>query len=221
MAITSCLARPCRGALRAQARRIWQTLADGKAGDLNRVEQLKSKRVEAKRSGDQKSLAAFYRMFGAPGWRTPLAVPDFELNGTPRLHRQEFVAVDRFTGGAAEQKKFNAQGLYAPEFRGTITLDLAAWKNAAVGGWAILLLLFLLRDLREGDVQFGFGASKGYGSCVAQIGVRRRGEISEEFGGNAFEELVRAVVKREKGGLQSPLLSPWERELSGLLDKAA
>ncbi len=205
-----------RGALRSQARRIWQTLADGKAGDVDAADH-----VEAKSRGDVKKMAAFYRMFGAPGWRSPIAVPDFEIFGAPRLHRQEFVAVDRFTGGAADQKKFTAQALYAPELRGVLRVDLTAWRRAAVDGWALLLFLFLLRDLQEGDVGFGFGGSKGYGSCVADIQVRTVGEIPGELGGKALEALVRGVVKRDAAALEDPRLPKWEEDLLKLTATAA
>ena len=205
-----------RGALRSQARRIWQTLADGKAGDLDSADN-----VEAKHRSDVKRMAALYRMFGAPGWRTPIAVPDFELAGKERLHKQEFVAVDRFTGGAADAKKFSAQGLYAPEFTGTLRVNFASWKSAGADGWALLLLLFLLRDLREGDIGFGFGASKGYGQCAAEIKVRIAGEIPDEFGGQASAELVRGVLGREDAALTNALLSKWERDLQKLAETAA
>lgn len=122
-----------RGALRAQTRRIWQTLAHGTAQHLPH-----GGRAEAKRSGDVVELAPFYRVFGAPGWRAPIDVSDFELIGDASEHGQEFVAIDRFTGGAAESKKFRATGLYAPDFRGTVRVDLGKWERAQVGGWAIL-----------------------------------------------------------------------------------
>ena len=205
-----------RGALRSQLRRIWQTLAHEKPGDLN-----SAKQVEAKRSQEQTSLAALLRMMGAPGWKAPVTVPDFELQGTARLHRQEFVAIDRFLGGAAEEKKFSAQGLYAPEFRATISIDLDAWKAASVGGWAVLLLLFLLRDLQEGDIRFGFGSSKGYGVCAAQMEVKRRGDIPAEFGGNQLDDLVRGILARSDEALRNARLAEWEQDLVKLLETAA
>ena len=33
------------------------------------------------------------------------------------------------------------------------------------------LLAYTLRDLREGDVGFGFGAAKGFGACSATVRV--------------------------------------------------
>ncbi len=35
--------------------------------------------------------------------------------------------------------------------------------------WGVGLLALLVRDLMEGDVTFGYGASKGYGQCYAKL----------------------------------------------------
>jgi len=203
-----------RGALRAQGRRIWQTLAHGAAGTLDADDV----RKEAKRSGDETALHLFYRVFGAPGWQAPLAIPDFKLLGTPCWHRQEFVAIDRFTGGAANKKKFRAESLYAPVFEGIIRVDLKRWEAAKVPDGALLLLLYLLRDLQEGDVQFGLGASKGYGACTAQITADRVGDLPAIYGGNRLVDVMNTVLgapdspdRTER--LADPLLDQWAASL--------
>lgn len=201
-----------RGALRAQTRRIWQTLAHASAQDLDR-----SAPTEAKQWTDVGALVPFYRMFGAPGWRTPISVSNFELDGDENEHQQEFVAVDRFTGGAADRRKFRAASLYAPDFIGLVRVDLEKWSRANVGGWAMLLLLFLLRDLQEGDVQVGFGRSKGYGTCTAEIAVRCVGTVPPLHGGDRLEGIVRGVLNREDDALLDPLLDRWQQELDGTL----
>lgn len=213
-----------RGALRAQARRIWQTRAHTTNGYLQSATP-----PEAKRGGDEKGLPAFYRMLGAPGWRSPISVPDFELVGDPQAHAhtQEFVAVDRFTGGAARGKKFSAECLYAPEFRATISVDLGRWQgrdqavnptlDPIVGGWALLLLLFLLRDLREGDIQVGSGASKGYGACDARIEVACSGAIPRAYGGARLAELFRGALNRDPAALADTLLVEWAGQLDAVL----
>ncbi|MGO8731606.1 MAG: RAMP superfamily CRISPR-associated protein, partial [Terriglobia bacterium] len=119
---------------------------------------------EAKEKGDHKKLRPFYRLFGAPGWRAPIEISDFECEN-PTEHQQEFVAVDRFTGGAADTAKFNSKAVYAPIFTGTIKIDLERLHQALAGDnrWPWMLLAFVLRDLAEGDVSFGFGTGKGYG----------------------------------------------------------
>jgi CRISPR/Cas system CSM-associated protein Csm3 (group 7 of RAMP superfamily) len=155
-----------RGALRGQAARIWRTLATDQAA-AHPQDQL----AEAKRSGDQKSLQPFLKLFGSPGWLAPIEISDFTfVRGVE--HRQEFVAIDRFTGGASEGAKFNALGLYAPAFRGTIQVDTERLGDALNNDdqlWPWLLLAFVLRDLAEGDISIGFGAGKGYGHVADAV----------------------------------------------------
>lgn len=149
-----------RGAMRSQAARIWRTIAQdhtpGEGAGLL---------PEAKRSGDERRLHPFARLFGAPGWRAPIEIEDFRLIEGGSLRTQEFVAIDRFTGGASDSAKFTAKALDRPVFEGELSIDLRR-LTAVCGGhdrWPWLLLAFLLRDLAEGDVAFGFGAGKGYG----------------------------------------------------------
>ena len=147
-----------RGALRSQAARIWRTVAL-----QHRPPEQHDLLLEAKEARDQEKLLHFLRLLGAPGWRAPIQIPDFEyLEGGPHPH--EFVAIDRFTGGGSEGAKFNARALYQPVFRGTIAIDLDRLEDATgQDQWPWLLLAFVLRDLAEGDITIGFGAGKGYG----------------------------------------------------------
>ncbi len=205
-----------RGALRAQVRRIWQTVAYGQDGYLRRVAA-----PEAKRQGDERNLPLFYRMLGAPGWRAPVRVPDFALACDAWSYRQEFVAIDRFTGGAAENKKFNAEALYAPEFEAVVEIDLARWKDAGVEGCAVLLLLYLLRDLQDGDIHFGFGRSKGYGACTAEITASCVGAVPDAlYGGENLEAIVTGVLSNGSV-LQNALLKAWDAELTTLVAQSA
>ena len=193
-----------RGALRGQFRRIWQTLAQGSESE-NLDSQL-PEREGVSRDGGEKQLAAFYRMVGAGGWRSPISVSDFEpVEGTvPEVVRQEFVAIDRVTGGAEDEKKFSADGLYAPEFKGAISIDLKRWKHVGVEDWGWLLLAFVLRDWAEGDGFLGGGRAKGYGAFRAEVA-----------GGG----LLGALVRRERGALDGKELDEWERALTALLKR--
>ena len=194
-----------RGALRGQARRIWQTLANGTAKEVpEKVPEIKNRR-------ELKDLHAFFRMVGAPGWRTPLEIPDFKIDGNGKLEKQEFVAIDRFMGGAADDKKFSATALWRPKMSGRIVIDLAMWQRAQVTDWAWMLLLFTLRDLVEGDVYFGFGRSKGYGKCTAKVTASAVG------GGETVVDvsLLNDVLSRRD--LSSPILEQWHAELSALV----
>lgn len=74
---------------------------------------------------------------------------------------QDFLAIDRFTGGGLEGAKFDALGLYAPRFLVTMHLENPA-------DWELGWLTLVLRDLRDELVTFGFGAAKGYGVAKAE-----------------------------------------------------
>ncbi|MGH8615097.1 MAG: TIGR03986 family type III CRISPR-associated RAMP protein [Gammaproteobacteria bacterium] len=136
------------------------------------------------------------------------------------LPRQEFVAIDRFTGGAANKKKFNAERPDSVTLHGWIEVE-----PERICAWGYGLLALVLRDLKEGDIQFGLGRAKGYGSCTAklvEIG-KLAPLLAEKISGPVdpgaeiqFRELVdkavnalRAEVKRgNPEGSTSPIAAP-------------
>ena len=197
-------AQSVRGAFRAQARRIWQTLAWGGYAYLERTDQV------CRRNGEQGRLPGFLRLFGAGGWQSPIQLEDFllPLGVKPKDLNQEFVAVDRFTGGAANQKKFRACGLWQPKFKGEMRIRVDRWRKAKVGDWCWLMLAFTLRDWVEGDGVAGFGASKGYGAFKAGVEIGGEGE---EAG------LLAGVVGRDLAVLRDARLEEWEASLRGVL----
>jgi CRISPR/Cas system CSM-associated protein Csm3 (group 7 of RAMP superfamily) len=188
-------AHSVRGAFRAQARRIWQT-------------------VFAESEGDH--FSRFEKLFGATGWRAAIEIGDFELKKGGAEYPQEFVAVDRFTGGVAGSKKFTARGIGKPVFEGTVRIRtdrLFADHGVKAGKWVWLLLAWTLRDWAEGDGFIGFGRSKGYGAF--------RASVSPE-GGNAGgpdAELLQRILKRDPAALDSPELRLWESSLTELLNE--
>jgi len=140
-----------RGAFRSQAERIIRTLGGEACGPGNPCKAL-----------DKPCTAC--KIFGATGRKSLVSFTDFVQCNEEETKIQEFVAIDRFTGGGAEKLKFNAKSVLNPVFEGTITIDKRKIKQ-----WMIGLLALTFRDLMEGDITFGFGASKGYGKCKACI----------------------------------------------------
>lgn len=110
-------------------------------------------------------------LFGAPGWKAPLAIGDFTpfAGASMYLADQEFVAIDRFTGGSAPELKFNGTAAHNAVFTGRLSLDLARLAMAGAHQRTLELLAYTLRDLAEGDITFGYGAAKGYGVATAKI----------------------------------------------------
>ncbi len=162
-----------RGALRSQAERIVRTVAGSDHAAWFPHE------VLALDSADPKfleKLCPVSVIFGAPGWRSPLKVSDFVsdqvLAAVNELPTQNFLAIDRFTGGGAEHLKFDARYCDRPTLRGSLELDLGAVAEAGGGSWCLALLALMFRDLAEGDIPLGFGAAKGYGACrVSEFGL--------------------------------------------------
>lgn len=201
-----------RGALRSQARRIWQTLARSTDQDLD---EMPLRRLGASNKEDLTKLAHFQRLFGSTGWRSPIEIDDFKIDGDPVEHRQEFVAIDRFTGGAAERLKFSADALWKPRFLGTLRLRLDRWSVGSteiIGPWGWLMMAYVLRDWMEGDGRIGFGAAKGYGAFRATVEVLGDGVDAATLGG---------ILERKESALSSPRLEEWDASLLKALASVA
>ncbi|MGH8552868.1 MAG: RAMP superfamily CRISPR-associated protein, partial [Methylococcales bacterium] len=118
-------------------------------------------------------------IFGCTGWKSTLRISDFHYQGEKRGPRtQPFVAIDRFHGGGKDTALFQAEYFESPKLEGRLTLalkdnspDELAWRKGLLG--------LLFRDLREGDIPFGFGASKGYGR-ITQAEITPLDEITED-----------------------------------------
>lgn len=155
-----------RGAMRSQAERILRTVA-GDAGAC--APHLKGNCGAVDDAADLTKLCPACRLFGATGWRAPLRVSDFRMQSSGGEFIQDFLAIDRFTGGGANHLKFDAQASDRPVLRGSLRLDLDALQRAGAGAWSIGLLALALRDLDQGDYGLGFGHGKGYGRCRVKL----------------------------------------------------
>lgn len=106
-------------------------------------------------------------------------------------HHAFHVAVDRWTGGAAEGMLYSALEPHCEDW-GPIwmTLDLARVPDEDRGA-AFALLLLLIRDMAEGVITLGFGANRGYGEIrVEQVDLACH-HLPESW---AFEEPVKFVT---------------------------
>jgi len=146
-----------RGALRSQAERIIRTIGGQACGPfepcnaISRIEELLK-------------LCPACQVFGGTGWKSGISFQDFVMSNNKEPIIQEFVAIDRFTGGGAEHLKFNAEAVPDPHLEGRISIDMDKINPCGLG-----MLALAFRDLIEGDITLGFGASKGYGACTAEI----------------------------------------------------
>lgn len=94
------------------------------------------------------------------------AVPKRTL--TPKLF--DHVAIDRFTGGAADEKKFDTRPLM-PVIEGDRTVEAFTFKIHIERPelWMLGLLGHLLKDLNSGDIRIGHATRRGYGRVRAQV----------------------------------------------------
>jgi CRISPR/Cas system CSM-associated protein Csm3 (group 7 of RAMP superfamily) len=165
-----------RGALRSQAEKILRTMKGPLAACYADGQGPRPPCGPVRRKRDLERLCPVCKVFGASGWRSPVQVSDFtRLPAMPpasgQFVTQEFLAIDRFTGGGAAHLKFNAQSAYRPRLAGTLAVDLEALDRAGAGPWALLLVALVLRDLKEGDIPLGFGVAKGYGACACEFRI--------------------------------------------------
>lgn len=152
------------GALRAQARRIYRTMS----GD-----------AMPWAPNDTQLPPAMESLFGSAK-NASLLEPEMLVSANLHLVRHEFVAIERFSGGQAEGKKFALEAFEKPKLAGKLTLRL--FKNVdpqltgkampqtanSVLPSAVGLLALLLKDLATGDIPVGHATRKGYGD-VKQV----------------------------------------------------
>ena len=157
-------ARSIRGVIRSQAEKIVRTLNVKAACRSTDLKESCGPIYEIQHRTTNLCLTC--QVFGATGWRAPVEFSDFVLlpGSLETPWHQEFLAIDRFTGGGADGLKFNAQAVYQPVLSGTLRLDMQRLDL-----WALGLLALTLRDAIEGDMTFGFGASKGYGAGYLRV----------------------------------------------------
>jgi CRISPR/Cas system CSM-associated protein Csm3 (group 7 of RAMP superfamily) len=167
------------GALRAQARRIFRTMS-GDAAPWDR--------------DDINLPDAFGSLFGSAEHASLLEVETFLDTGTKEAVRQEFVALDRLSGGVSGEKKFAIEAFEEPELTGQLRLRLSRRVDPALTGKrgvsseltlkpsAVGLLALLLKDLATGDIPLGYATRKGYGGV---------GRLTSQ--GADWKDLLRAV----------------------------
>lgn len=129
------------------------------------------------------ALCLACRLFGSPRRGSRLRVADGVWQGSAlndnSVKVQDFLAIDRFTGGGQDQAKFDAAPLIGARFQVGLTLETPqAWEL----GW----LALLLRDLAEGELTVGFGEAKGYARARADEFIWTVGYLNQaDFPGDA------------------------------------
>lgn len=194
-------AKSVRGALRSQAEKIIRTLGGCCCDPADPAATC----PPVYRAEDKDRLCPACRLFGGTGWKSRVSISRVQFldarppTGNTLLHKQDFVAIDRFHGGSRDTAKFDATFFQQPAF--TITLELAPDIDEAAKG----LLALILRDFEEGDIFLGFGRSKGYGKILS--------EETEIFGAESLQTEAALAAFREQCRADSNPLPCVAREI--------
>jgi CRISPR/Cas system CSM-associated protein Csm3 (group 7 of RAMP superfamily) len=101
---------------------------------------------------------SFEKLFGTGKQAASLKFHDFNfLQG--QMANYNMIAIDRFTGGVKGSATFKIQVFEEATLKGLITI------LKPLDAKDIKLLGHLFRDLNEGDITLGYGATKGFGVC--------------------------------------------------------
>jgi CRISPR-associated RAMP protein (TIGR02581 family) len=164
-----------KGVYRSRCEKIVRTLGgsacdpqeQGKKRELKSCgEKLREKEKQEKKTLPAKEIykhsCLVCRLFGSSSMKSRIRVSSAFSNCEIPMKKMDYVAIDRFTGGAAEGKKFNSQVGLNGEFNGKIVLN-----NFEI--WQLGLLAYLFKDIYLEDVRVGYGKNKGYGKCKAVV----------------------------------------------------
>ena len=106
-------------------------------------------------------LSSVERLFGVAGWRGLLAVASLTDDKASRPVRLPItsVTINRFTGGALDQRLFTEETFVGAGFVVDLTLEARGEPVAADAA----LLDHLLQDIASNGLELGHGAAKGFG----------------------------------------------------------
>lgn len=112
-----------------------------------------------RRAAEVESLSAVERVFGVTGWRGLLAVRGLAATDGAELVPMTSVSIDRFTGGALNQKLFTTEVFVGAHFEAELSLE----ARGAVFAADEELFDLLVKDIDGNGLELGHGAAKGFG----------------------------------------------------------
>ncbi|MCU0872573.1 MAG: RAMP superfamily CRISPR-associated protein, partial [Pirellulaceae bacterium] len=142
------------GVLRSGAERIVRTIGGRACDPLER----RCTPAQEPSVADDNGCCPICRLFGNEDWASRLSAT-VTSQGASRAMPFDHVAIDRFTGGASDQKKFDALAAMGGVFHVELTADRVHDEETA--RWIIGLLALVLRDLHDGRLWLGHGGAKG------------------------------------------------------------
>lgn len=188
-----------KGVLRSQAERILRTIFDGENENAKKlVDNIFG-------SEDNAGLLSVDDVYynTADDIRLSDWLSEENLDKTP-TEKHQYVAIDRFTGGASDGALYSARPVKAsadsPSSKGKwdpihMALRLPKGSKKASRITAAALIKLLLRDMRDGYISIGFGSRRGMGAVTADMDAAVCG-MGEHFPSvselqSAWDEFVR------------------------------
>lgn len=107
---------------------------------------------------------AIDKLFGYTDLKSRFLLDEPDEVGESNRRKQDFIAIDRFTGGGADGSKFCSVYARKPVFETTIRIDQRGIDELSLG-----LVKRALRDLCDGQISIGWGGSKGYGLFKCEV----------------------------------------------------
>lgn len=120
------------------------------------------------------SAADWCRLILAPR----LSGADRDLLAQAGIAQADHVAIDRWTGGAADARLFTVAEPWAVRWE-PIRMRVDRTRLGADADLAMALLLLVLRELRDGWVPLGGATTRGFGDITAEITVTAEGTVHD------------------------------------------
>ena len=133
----------------------------------------------------------------SPGHRGRFMIEDAYQDGDISEKTFDFVAIDRFTGGAMEKAKFNARIATRGTFRTRLVIEEPKAEELA-------LVAHILKDLYLKDIRLAYGKYKGFGRMRGVAGQIRWLQTRTDDAGSAGEllgSLAERTVEWSRSGI--------------------
>ena len=103
------------------------------------------------------------RLFGSTSFIGRVAISDAYLDSQEKTEQRDGVGIDRFTGGAASQAKFDLEVVSS----GVVFETNIYLRNFEV--WQLGMLMLIVQDLEDSLIRIGSGRSRGLGNVTCKI----------------------------------------------------
>ncbi|HMP75079.1 MAG TPA: RAMP superfamily CRISPR-associated protein [Kiritimatiellia bacterium] len=134
---------------------------------------------------DLESRDPVSQLFGFTGWKSPLECTRADIvdQNLPKARREERIAIDRLFSDSSDGAKFDLEPTASSRLKATLVVNMTRLGLTGRADVCVALLMFMLRDLLEGDVFLGADSGIGLGwvGKTSSLTVRRGDQNAETF----------------------------------------